>query len=139
MAYASGSVLVSGRFAEGLSMGNPQDQEFDRIAKAFDLAQDGSKQLLTLSAGIVVVTITFFSDFGGHATPAAKILMAISWFCYLLSVTAGIFVLNTLAGNLQHGRMDIYLDPTRLFSRVQILVFLLALLLTIVAGAVTWL
>lgn len=120
-------------------MNDPQAREFERIAKAFDLAQDGSKQLLTLSAGIVVVTITFFSDFGAHAALSAKILMAIAWLCYLISVTAGIFVLYTLAGNLQQGRMDIYLNPTRLFSIIQVLVFLLALLLTVVAGAVTWL
>lgn len=124
---------------KGAGMNTPQGHEFERVAKAFDLAQDGSKQLLTLSAGIVVVTITFFSDFGSHATLVAKILMAIAWFCYLISVTAGIFVLYTLAGNLQHGRMDIYLNPTRLFSIVQLLIFLLALFLTIVAGAVTWL
>ena len=114
-------------------------QDFDRICKAFDLAQDGAKQLLTISAGIIVVTITFFNDFGNHATLAAKILMVIAWFLYLISIVAGIGVLYSLAGNLQKGRMDIYLDPVRIFSVAQFVVFLLALLVTIIAGGLTWL
>jgi hypothetical protein len=117
----------------------PTRQDFDRICKAFDLAQDGAKQLLTISAGIVVVTITFFNDFGSHADLAAKILMVIAWVLYLLSIIAGISVLYSLAGNLQKGRMDIYLDPTRLFSLVQLAIFMVALLLTIVAGSLAWL
>jgi len=114
-------------------------QDFDRICKAFDLAQDGAKQLLVISAGIIVVTITFFNDFGDHAAFAAKILMVIAWVLYLLSIIAGIGVLYSLAGNLQKDRMDIYLDPARLFSLAQFMIFLLGLAFTITAGGLTWL
>lgn len=120
-------------------MSDPSQSDFDRICKAFDLAQDGAKQLLTLAAGIVVVTITFFSDFGSHAEAAAKLLMAISWILYLFSIVAGIFVLYSLAGNLQRKKLDIYEDPVRLFSICQLVLFLLALLVTVVAGILTWL
>ena len=113
--------------------------DFDRISKAFDLAQDGAKQLLTISAGIIVVTITFFSDFGAHASLTAKILMVIAWGLYLVSIIAGVGVLYSLAGNLQKGRMDIYLDPTRIFSLSQLMIFLAALLLTVVGGSLIWL
>ena len=66
--------------ASGHSADEPVTRRsFDRISKAFDLAQDGAKQLLTISAGIIVVTITFFSDFGAHASLTAKILMVIAW------------------------------------------------------------
>lgn len=114
-------------------------QDFDRICKAFDLAQDGAKQLLTISAGIIVITITFFSDFGAHAMFAAKILMVIAWGLYLISIVAGIGVLYSLAGNLQNDKLDIYLDPVRIFSIGQFLIFLLALVLTITAGGLAWL
>jgi hypothetical protein len=112
----------------------------DNVSKAFDLAQDASKQVLTISAGIVVLTITFFDDFGAHAPHAPKILMAVGWVIYLISMIAGIFFLHTLAGNLQGGtKLSIYEENARTLSLVQIIAFLLAVLVTIIAGAMTWL
>jgi hypothetical protein len=111
----------------------------DNVGKAFDLAQDSSKQLLTLASGIVVVTITFFDDFGRHAPFLAKVMLGIGWLGYLISVLAGIFTLQTLAGNLQSADLDIYANNTKIFSITQIITFLLALLLTVVAGGLTWL
>src|SRR5258708_39733019 len=110
-----------------------------KISKAFDTAQDVSKQLLTLAAGIVVVTITFFSDFGKHAPSAAKELLFVAWLLYTISIIGGIGTLQTLAGNLQHGHLDIYKGNTKLCSIVQYVTFVVALVLTVVAGALTWL
>ena len=46
--------------------------------KAFDFAQEIIKQVITLSAGIITGTITFFKDFAGpDAPPGARVMM--SW------------------------------------------------------------
>jgi hypothetical protein len=111
----------------------------DNISKAFDTAQDVSKQLLTLAAGIVVLTITFFSDFGKHAPSSAKDLFFVAWLLYTISLIGGIGTLQTLAGNLQHAHLDIYKGNTVFFSIVQYATFVAALALTVIAGAQTWL
>jgi hypothetical protein len=111
----------------------------ENVSKAFDIAQDASKQLLTVSAGIVVLTITFFADFGNHAPFSAKVLLGIAWVAYSISILLGIFTLQTLAGNLQNSNLNIYQFNTKLFSITQIIAFLIALTLTVVAGGLTWL
>lgn len=112
----------------------------DHVAKAFDLAQDAAKQVLTISAGVIVVTITFFADFGKHAPFPAKVIMALAWALYLLSMLTGISFLYTLAGNLQGDPSpSIYAENARLLSISQLGSFLLAVLLTVLAGALTWL
>jgi hypothetical protein len=111
----------------------------DHVSKAFDAAGDTSKQLLTVAAGIVVLTITFFADFGKHAPFTAKVLLAVAWLLYTVSIVGGIGVLQTLAGNLQHGDLDIYKKNTVWCSIAQYGAFVIALVLTVIAGALTWL
>jgi hypothetical protein len=111
----------------------------ENVSKAFDAAQDASKQLLTVAAGIVVLTITFFDDFGNHAPFPAKVLLGIAWVAYSISILCGIGALQTLAGNLQHGDLNIYKNNTKLFSIFQYVTFLVALAMTVVAGGLTWL
>jgi hypothetical protein len=111
----------------------------EHVSKAFDTAQDASKQLLTVAAGIVVLTITFFEDFGKHAPFSAKVLLLIAWIVYSISILCGICTLQTLAGNLQNKSLSIYQFNTKLFSIGQIATFLTALALTVVAGGLSWL
>jgi hypothetical protein len=110
----------------------------EHVSKAFDTAQDSSKQLLTVAAGIVVLTITFFEDFGKHAPFSAKVLLAASWVAYSISILCGIFTLQTLAGNLENEKLSIYELNTKIFSIAQIATFVIALILTVVAGGLTW-
>lgn len=70
----------------------------EAVQKAFDFAQDVTKQVLTLATGIIAVTITFFKDFALHAPGAAKALMAWSWVLYLASVIFGLWTLLALTG-----------------------------------------
>jgi hypothetical protein len=129
------------RFLSVLLINDIERQELNaNVGKAFDLAQDASKQVLTISAGIVVVTITFFDDFGAHSPHIAKILMAVAWGIYLISMISGIFFLFTLAGNLQGGtNLDIYHSNSKTLSLMQVIAFLAAVLITIIAGGITWL
>lgn len=110
----------------------------EHVSKAFDTAQDSSKQLLTVAAGIVVLTITFFEDFGKHAPLSAKVLLAAAWVAYSISILCGIFTLQTLAGNLENEKLSIYELNTKIFSIAQIATFVIALILTVVAGGLTW-
>src|SRR5688572_10889853 len=68
--------------------------------KAFDLSQDSAKQVITLSTGILALTITFFKDFAAGADSTSKTIMAISWLFYLISILAGIAHLFSLTAEL---------------------------------------
>jgi hypothetical protein len=102
---------------------------------AFTFAQDLVKQVITLSAGIVTVTITFFKDFVGTGAPhGAKILMAISWMFYVLAVVFGIWTMMALTGSLGKGQMSIYSWNVRWPTAIHLVCFILGLGLTIGAG-----
>jgi hypothetical protein len=63
----------------------------ENVSKAFDAAQDAAKQLLIVAAGIVALTITFFDDFGSHAPYSGKVILAVAWVVYSVSIICGIF------------------------------------------------
>jgi hypothetical protein len=111
-------------------------------AKAFDFAQDVTKQVLTLAAAIITVTITFFKNFGDHAIYAAKVIMGCSWLAYLLSVILGLWTLMALTGTLQPLRQPdakptIQGPNVRLPASLQLISFLIALILSVCAGIIT--
>ncbi len=113
--------------------------------KAFDFAQDGTKQLLALATGIIAVTITFFKDFATHAPGYARTLFAWSWVVYLVSVVAGVWTLGALTGTLQplqpKGRPSINSTNVRVPATIQLVSFAIGIVLTVVAGlrALGWL
>lgn len=72
----------------------------DRHFKAFDYAQDSAKQMLTLSVGILALTITFFKEFAGGGSAGSKTLLAVSWVFFLASIIAGILHLYALVGEI---------------------------------------
>jgi hypothetical protein len=53
------------------------------LVKAFEFVQDATKQLITLSAAIVALTITFYKDFATGASECSRNLMTVSWIFYL--------------------------------------------------------
>src|SRR5947209_20194535 len=73
----------------------------ERIKKAFDFASDSTKQLITLSTGIVTLTITFGKDVFQNVPFYAKVLLVIAWVIYLLSIIFGILTLLSLTGTLE--------------------------------------
>ena len=114
----------------------------DATAKAFDFAQDVTKQVLTLATAIIAVTITFFKDFAGHATYATKVVMGCSWIAYLVSVILGLWTLMALTGTLQplrpvDARLSIQGSNVRLPAFLQLIFFLIALILSVCAGILT--
>ena len=66
---------------------------------AFEFASDLSKQLITLSTGILALTITFTKDTMGVAGKPIRLLL-FSWVSYLVSIFFGIWSLMALTGSL---------------------------------------
>jgi len=73
----------------------------DQRQKAFDFAQETSKQLISLSTGIIALTITFGKDFvkGVHGFPRA--LAIVAWVLLLASIGFGLLTLMALTGSLE--------------------------------------
>ena len=105
--------------------------------KAFDFAQDATKQLIALSTGVIALTISFLKDVVKEAPPASQKYIQIAWVLYLISVVFGIATLLSLTGNLgkqESAAKTIYALDTRIASALQIVTFLAALTLTLVFG-----
>jgi hypothetical protein len=68
---------------------------------AFGFAADLTKQLITLSTGILALTLTFASNVLGAVPGTARGLLIVSWFIYILSITCGVLTLMMLTGILE--------------------------------------
>jgi uncharacterized membrane protein len=112
----------------------------EKMKKAFDFAQETTKQLLTLATGIIALTITFLKDVVHEAPPGAAKYIEIAWFLYLVSVLFGMATLMGLTGSLvpKTGapvrEPSIYAWAVRIPSSLQILTFVAALVLTLIFG-----
>jgi hypothetical protein len=115
----------------------------DRIQKAFDFASDSTKQLITLSTGVLALTITFNNDIVGGDPGQASLILFGAWFLYLVSIIFGIWTLLALTGNLEptgtheNTAPSIRTGNVTLPSILQISAFLLATLATVIFGVVT--
>ena len=111
----------------------------ERTQKAFDFASEITKQLLTLSTGIIALTITFLKDYVEKVPPGTKWLSGAAWIMYLFSIICGIWTLMALTGTLQpkpgsDSKASIWGSNVRIPSALQILTFLLGTILTVVFG-----
>ena len=111
----------------------------ERLKKAFDFAQDSTKQIITLATAIITVTITFSKDFIGSVPPHARGFALASWLCFLVSVFFGLWTLLALTGTLEpvagsSSKPSIRGKNVTLPSALQILTFFVGLLLTVVFG-----
>ncbi len=64
--------------------------------KAFDFAQESTKQILTMSTAILTLTITFQKDIVGAAATGNRWALTSAWICFLFSILCG---LSTAAEN----------------------------------------
>ncbi len=114
----------------------------ERQKKAIELAGDTTKQILTLSTGIVFLTISFKKDFVADNANSgfALRLLIFAWFLYLCSILSGIFVLLFITGEV--GRQDnevpsIYNPKIRYSHFIQLTTFFIATFLIIIFGTIT--
>ena len=103
---------------------------------AFTFAADLAKQVMTLSTGVIALTIAFLKDLKLRAPSGAIRWLRWSWFLYIISLIAGVWTLMGLTGQLeQWGRLITYTRfgmNIRLPAGIQILAFLLATISVIV-------
>ena len=92
----------------------------DRHEKAFDFAQELCKQLITLSTGLIGLTITFWKEVIGAQEVHSPWLAYSSWYTLLGSVFCGIWMLMALTGVLEPTKADGNYTPSIRASSVVI-------------------
>lgn len=108
------------------------------VEKAFEFAQEATKQLIALATGVVALTITFLTDVLETAPGSAERFLQAAWVLYLVSVVFGVLTLLSLAGNLERpgdgASPSIYRGNIIAFSIGQVLCFGTAMALTLAFG-----
>lgn len=111
---------------------------------AFSFAQDTTKQLITLSTGIIALTVTFWKDIAQPAGSLGRGLLMLSWLAFLASVICGVWAMLALTGTLEpttdhDDGPSIRGKNVTVPSMAQILSFILGLVLAIAfAAASLW-
>jgi hypothetical protein len=72
----------------------------DRNNAAFASASDTCKTLLTLTTGILALTISFMSEIAKNATSGQLWFLRVSWLFFLISVVSGVLTLQAVTGSL---------------------------------------
>ena len=112
----------------------------EQVKLAFQFVSDLDKQLITLSTGILALTITFTKDILGGINQRHIRLLLWSWIFFLLSITCGIWCLMALAGTLASGSSasvqgaSVTGSNARIPGGAQIITFILGVGLIIVYG-----
>jgi hypothetical protein len=116
----------------------------DRFDKAFDFAQDTTKQIVTLSSGIIAITLTFLNGKLKNYPSTTRTWLEVGWVLYLASILLGVVTLMALSGNLERPGTNkttnaandpsIYRGNIRGPSVLQVLFFLAATVCTLVFG-----
>ena len=105
--------------------------------KAFDFAQETSKQLITLATAIIGLTVTFGKDFAGSVHGGARVLAISAWVLFLLSILFGLLTLMALTGSLEakgHTAPSIRGSNVTIPAATQILLFFLGLVASVWFG-----
>ena len=73
----------------------------DRSKKAFDIATEAVKQVITLSTGVLALTITFSKDLLPSTTSHdTKLILVAAWVFYLLAIVSGVATLQLITGEI---------------------------------------
>ncbi|MBB5869123.1 hypothetical protein F4553_002502 [Allocatelliglobosispora scoriae] len=113
-----------------------------RGTRAFDVAADVAKHLVTLSAAIVALTITFSTEIlAGQVSDAERLIAGVAWGLYFISILGGVWLLYAVSGSvdaIERGTSrSIYDANTAIPMGVQQVSFVLALLATVLFGFVS--
>jgi hypothetical protein len=107
--------------------------------KAFDFASETTKQLITLSTGLIALSITFKGNLNSSGN---ETLLLLCWISLFISVIFGVGTLMALTGTLEKSteecenpvKLSIYGKNVKRPSGLQIFFFLLGLLFLAVFG-----
>lgn len=107
--------------------------------KSIDLALETSKQVITLATATLALSITFLDATARHEREWSRVVLAVGWSLFLVSVVAGVGALMTLTGNLAAADSDnetplVYRSNTALLVGIQIVTFVSAIVCTVAFG-----
>ena len=117
----------------------------ERARAAYGIAQEVTKQLITLATAVFALTLTF-ADRIAKPGRGCRTLLEISWVLYLVSVAFGLLTLMALAGQIaepqvkrsddgeEHAVDTINTGAIRTPALAQVLTFGIALVLTLIYG-----
>lgn len=101
------------------------------------------KQLITLSTALIVLPITFSKELLDDTYTSNNIIIFLSWTINLLSIVAGIFALSALVSELEpKNQKGTHIPSIRkksisTYAMIQIILFLIAVVLTIIFGVIS--
>lgn len=120
----------------------------DNTEKAFDFALSTTQQVVSLSTGILALTITFLNDSALDTEGNTRIFLLASWLLLMISVIFGVLTMMALTGRLDPSRNEenpscdeedpsVYEGSIRDLSIIQMSTFLLGVLSTVIFGILT--
>jgi hypothetical protein len=99
--------------------------------KAFDLAAEAAKQILTLSTGIIALTITFLKDIfqiASHAISKCTFGVLIgAWVLFITAAVAGVFTLYNLSSRALDPEPELRGSRAQTAAKWQMILFLAGL------------
>lgn len=99
----------------------------------YGLTKDAVAAVITLSSGILGISLTFSKNWAGDAASDDRWLLETSWILFLVSVVSGLLVMLVLTG-ISHEGGAIDSLWLRVPWIIQIVIFLAALIFFVVFG-----
>ena len=128
----------------------PENSLHERLKKAFDFYADATKQLITLSTGIIALMITFAKEILKTLTGPAKIPLMAALILYVISICFGLGTLLNLTGQLEPyndqkvpqeewrpenwPRPSIHDSRVNIYSKLQVVLFIFATSLIVLSA-----
>jgi hypothetical protein len=110
----------------------------DQTKQAFTSATDWAKQILTLSTGIVTLTISFSDKIFGDLSKTERWTLSVAWGLYVISIIGGVWLLSSLTGTLAAASPPtpaaVNATNNRVPALVQLLTFLAATIAIFIFG-----
>lgn len=109
----------------------------DQLKLGFEFARGFAEQLITLSTGIIALSVAFTKDLVGRMPPKSSRVLGSTWLLFVVSIMFGLLHLMALTGDL--APVGVVAPVTgisgkpRVFGILQVTSFLLATI-----GAVTY-
>jgi hypothetical protein len=107
---------------------------YDHFKEGVSLAAEISNQLITLSTGMILITITFANSFARKITGGNRRLLIMSWMGFLLTIVIALWHLSALTGNLLAAKIDRTLASAKAPGILEMIVFGLAIFAFVVCA-----
>ena len=100
----------------------------DGSKDAVYLAQDITKQIITLTTGVLVLSATFVKIFI-TSSPDYFIILISAWSLLTLSIVGGLFTLSSMVNNLKNNKYEPFSKHTTIPAITQWISFILGFIL----------